>query len=367
MILRSVPCFLLGAALTTFASAQSFNVDFGVSPSFPVPSASFGAAAAKSGTWNALPVNAGVAQPLVDLTGVATSVTWTISGGVATAASSNLTGASVDDLALLGDVLDPGSVLRTVTISGLLPGEYEVTSYAIAPDDPNYRTAIDVVGSVEGVQIVGGAFPGSYVQGVTHALHHATLLVPQDLVITVQRTAPPPQGFNFGSLNGVQIVRLDSSGSAFCTGDHLDPNVSTDCPCANFGASGNGCANSANPAGGALTASGSPALDTVVLAASGMPATSACVYLQGDALDDLVFGDGVRCAGGTLVRLNAKPNVGGASQFPDVGDTVTLSQRGGVAPGSGDVRYYQVFYRNAAAAFCPPETFNVTSGWRVIW
>jgi hypothetical protein len=98
-----------------------------------------------------------------------------------------------------------------------------------------------------------------------------------------------------------------------------------------------------------------------------MPLVVSCIYLQGDALDDIVFGDGVRCAGGSLLRLRSVANVGGASSFPDSTETITLSQRGGVLPGSGDVRYYQTYYRNAAALFCPPETFNVTNGWRITW
>ncbi|MBK7876467.1 MAG: hypothetical protein IPJ77_12070 [Planctomycetes bacterium] len=365
---RALPLLCCAFAATgARLQAQSLNVDVGVHPTFAVPSASFGGAAASAGTWNALPVVAGTPQALVDLAGGATGVTLTFSGGVATAASSNLTGAGPDDLALLGDVLDPGSVARTVTIAGLAPGDYALTSYSIAPDDAAFRTAIDVAGSLEGVQVVGGAWPGAYVQGVTHALHHVTLLAPQDVVITVQRTAPPPMGFNFGSLNGLQIVREDSAGASFCAGDDVDPAVTSDCPCLNFGASGRGCANSSNAAGALLSGSGSAAFDTIVLAGSGMPATSACIYLQGDALDDAAFGDGVRCAGGTLLRLRAKTNASGASAFPDTTDTETLAQRGGVAPGSGAVRWYQAYYRNASSGFCPTATFNVTSGWRVIW
>ena len=72
-------------------------------------------------------------------------------------------------------------------------------------------------------------------------------------------------------------------------------------------------------------------------------------------------------AGGTLLRLRTKANVGGASSFPDSTETITLSQRGGVTIGSGATRYYQTYYRNSAALFCPPETFNVTNGMRIIW
>ncbi|MBK7874831.1 MAG: right-handed parallel beta-helix repeat-containing protein [Planctomycetes bacterium] len=155
---------------------------------------------------------------------------------------------------------------------------------------------------------------------------------------------------------------------AFCAGDGTLSDHTTDCPCANFGASGNGCANSVNASGANLAATGAAATDDVVLNGSGMPANVACIYLQGDALEDAIFGDGVRCAGGALVRLRTKVNAGGASSFPEAGvDTVTLSARGGVTVGSGAVRYYQTYYRNSAAAFCPPETFNVTNGWQIAW
>jgi hypothetical protein len=153
----------------------------------------------------------------------------------------------------------------------------------------------------------------------------------------------------------------------FCVGDGTLTDHTTPCPCANNGTAGNGCANSANPAGANLTTTGNPGTDDVVLVGSGMPLTVSCIYLQGDATDDIVFGDGVRCTGGTLIRLRTKANVGGASMFPDSTDTITLSQRGGVTPGSGAIRYYQTYYRNSAPAFCPPETFNVTNGRIVTW
>jgi hypothetical protein len=174
------------------------------------------------------------------------------------------------------------------------------------------------------------------------------------------------------SFTTLDAVKLDtryvcSGGVPFCAGDGLDPAVTTPCPCANTGAPGHGCASSVVAAGGLLGSTGTTAADDVVLQGSSMPATVSCIYLQGDQLADVVFGDGVRCAGGTLLRLRTKTNVGGASAFPDSVETVTLSQRGGVVPGIGVVRYYQTYYRNAAAAFCPPATFNVTNGLQITW
>jgi hypothetical protein len=45
----------------------------------------------------------------------------------------------------------------------------------------------------------------------------------------------------------------------------------------------------------------------------------------------------------------------------------TLAGRGGDVPGSGLLASYTVFYRNAAAAFCPPLTFNGTNNSSIVW
>ena len=169
--------------------------------------------------------------------------------------------------------------------------------------------------------------------------------------------------------DAIVVDRLVPGGvvTPFCFGDGIDGSHTTGCPCGNVGAPGNGCANSVVAAGANLATTGATGLDTLALQGSGMPATVSCIYLQGTALDDATFGDGVRCTGGALLRLRTRTNVAGASAFPDSTDTITLSARGGVAPGSGLVRYYQTYYRNSAALFCPPETFNVTNGVQVVW
>lgn len=160
---------------------------------------------------------------------------------------------------------------------------------------------------------------------------------------------------------------------SFCAGDGLDPSVTTPCgangsggPCGNFGEPGRGCANSLGRSA-RLVAGGAPACDDVVLSVDGLPATTTCLFLQGDARADAPFGDGIRCVGGTLVRLRLTTSAGGTARLPDPSDTFTLAQRGGVTPGSGVERYYQVAYRNASALFCPPETTNASNGVRLRW
>ena len=76
-----------------------------------------------------------------------------------------------------------------------------------------------------------------------------------------------------------------------------------------------------------------------------------------------VLGDGIFCIGGTIVRLGTKANVGGASQFPDVGQIPIATRVSAVA---GQTSYFTIWYRNAAT-FCTPATFNDSNGWRMTW
>ncbi len=161
-------------------------------------------------------------------------------------------------------------------------------------------------------------------------------------------------------------------GISFCAGDGLSSPPTTPCPCANTGAAGNGCASSFNSAGANITASGVVANDNIVLTGTGMQSSGICVFLQGDAIDPngFQFGDGITCTGGNLVRLRGVAlgvTVANGAEFPVAPETITLSARGGVTVGSGAIRSYTVFYRNAAAAFCPPFTFNASNSYQITW
>jgi hypothetical protein len=141
---------------------------------------------------------------------------------------------------------------------------------------------------------------------------------------------------------------------------------SSPCPCGNFSAAMNGCGNSINAAGGALDLAGSASLsaDTLVLNGTGMTNSNA-MYFQGTTFGyvQTIYGDGLRCVAGTVVRLGTKTNAGGASQYPSVGD-LPVSVRGAVgAPGT---RFYQVIYRDGGN-FCTPSQFNATNGLAIEW
>jgi hypothetical protein len=169
-----------------------------------------------------------------------------------------------------------------------------------------------------------------------------------------------------GEVPGSGTFTLSSScpvapGAGYCFGDGSGGT----CPCGNVGGAGNGCASSINASGGNLAATGLATIgaDTVVLQGSGLP-NSTCLYFQGTTQISPAFGDGLRCAGGTIIRLGTKVNVAGASQYP-VGADLAVSVRGAVTT-PGVTRYYQVWYRNSAP-FCTTATFNLTNGYSIVW
>lgn len=194
---------------------------------------------------------------------------------------------------------------------------------------------------------------------------------------------PPPPGGRYtritgGPASGGWTALLESPcgltecPASFCAGDGSLVDHTTPCPCGNDATlAGRGCAHSKDPRGAGLSGEGSAVFDQLVLHAVDTPLTAFTLFLQHDGGGDSVFHDGVVCASGALVRLRGRSAAGGETSFPDPvhaeDATVTLSQRGGVVPGGGLVRYYSALYRNAALSFCPPASANVTNGVRVVW
>jgi hypothetical protein len=166
----------------------------------------------------------------------------------------------------------------------------------------------------------------------------------------------------------VDEILLESTleaGASFCWGD----GSAADCPCGNFGAAGRGCASSIEPSGAQLAGSGNAqvAADSLLFSASGL-SQSVVTFFQGQGPMNFelgaTFGDGLRCAGGTTVRLRTVFAPGGMAQIPGAGDA-SLHTLGGIPPQGGS-RTYQVWYRNAAD-FCTSATWNLTNGLQVHW
>ena len=177
-----------------------------------------------------------------------------------------------------------------------------------------------------------------------------------------------PYGGFWLELYGSTCAPDGNGQAAFCIAGDAGTNA---CPCAQqpIPGSGGGCLNSF---GGVarLAGSGTASLanDTVVLSGTGMPALSSALYFQGTLRHNAglgaAFGDGLRCAGGSLQRLGTTFNSGGgSSQYPGGGDPA-VSVRGSV--GSPGTRTYQIWYRNIAP-FCTPAAFNTSNGWEIYW
>jgi len=150
------------------------------------------------------------------------------------------------------------------------------------------------------------------------------------------------------------------------------------CPCSNpSGGTGRGCDNSAATGGATLSASGATVLssDSLVLTTSGERPTALSVVFQATASipAGLVFGQGVRCAGGTLKRLYSRNASGGSITAPNFGAgepsvSARSTAKGDVIP-PGGIRFYFVAYRDPfVLGGCPAtSTFNVTTTGRVTW
>ncbi len=232
-------------------------------------------------------------------------------------------------------------------------------SNLVAPDANNYDVFVrdDADGSIELVDV-----SSTGVQANQDVAAHS--MSGNGRFVAFASTASNLVG---GDTNAVSDVFLRDRGAVWfdvvCAGD----GTATACPCGNTGPSGAGCANSLG-LGAVLQATGAASLaaDMVVLSGSQMP-NSTALYIQGSMAMSgglgIAFGDGLRCAGGSVVRLGTKMNTSGASQYPGPGDP-SVSVRGGVTlPGT---RVYQVWYRNAAS-YCTTATFNLSNGLMATW
>lgn len=152
------------------------------------------------------------------------------------------------------------------------------------------------------------------------------------------------------------------AGTPFCFGD----GTGSFCPCFNFGELGHGCENGAFIGGSRLKGFGSGSVsanDLMLEATQSVPNQPGLFYQGVNAINGglgTAFGDGLRCAGGSVVRLQvAIADATGKAQ-----STVSVSGVGGVNP--GDVRRYQWWYRDPSTSPCG-SGFNLSNGLEVVW
>ena len=150
-------------------------------------------------------------------------------------------------------------------------------------------------------------------------------------------------------------------GTVFCTGD----GGGTPCPCGNNSTNGGGCANGSGD-GNVLSASGSDSISAadLVLSSANAIVSQPGLYFQGNnavnGSNDNIFGDGLRCAGGGVIRLQVRfsDGSGGSSTTIDIG------AKGGVS--AGDVKRYQHWSRDPNTSPCGSQ-FNLSNGIEITW
>lgn len=177
-----------------------------------------------------------------------------------------------------------------------------------------------------------------------------------------------------GDTNGARDLFVIGCGTSpgpepICSGD----GSGTPCPCANVSAPGRGCENSFATGGARMDGYGTSSVtnDTLWFQVYGVPPTASALLFQGTEAQTgglgAVFGDGLRCAGGAVLRLGARFASGGyvAMGYVVPGDPL-ISVGGQVPSGTVTVRVYQFWYRNIAN-FCTPSGFNLSNAVRVVW
>lgn len=156
-----------------------------------------------------------------------------------------------------------------------------------------------------------------------------------------------------------------TTGTAYCNADGVN---STPCPCGNDNDGTNGVAGCANGStnngagGGALTATGAPSIsgNTVVMTCTNVQNNQPGLFFRADNAvnggSGITFGDGLRCAGGNIVRLGI---------FPANGSGVATISSGVLAGlSAGDVKRFQYWYRNPANSPCG-ASFNLSNGYEI--
>ena len=157
------------------------------------------------------------------------------------------------------------------------------------------------------------------------------------------------------------VMGTNGLGSLYCFGD----GAGAPCPCGNQGNPDAGCTNSGG-SGAQLLAQGSASVSAgnLALSASLLVPGQAGLFFQGTA--DInggsgsLFGDGLRCVGGNVTRLEVRM----ANSAGHSATTLPIAATVGVGP--GDVRHYQLWYRDSVASPCGTG-FNLSNGLEISW
>lgn len=212
------------------------------------------------------------------------------------------------------------------------------------------------------VAVDGGALYLGDLAAQTHRVRYAEdssingSIDPLTEAFVVQDDALSPEDIAYPRSLATDFHDHEEVGDAFCTGD------SPLCPCINQGIASTGCANSLG-VGASLEGTGTDGIanDDLVLEAAQLPFGGPGLLYYGTSTVNgglgAVFGDGLRCVGGALVRLGVQfaDAIGNAEWGPG------YAAQEGWAP--GDTRYFQVWYRDVSGP-CG-SGWNLTNGLQI--
>jgi hypothetical protein len=259
--------------------------------------------------------------------------------------------------------IDDGSLYHFVTNggpSGLMPGvtftgptsSENITNTAVLNDGNWHTLALTVVAS--GPDALFEYFVDGVSMGTNMHLGGASMNL-----VHVQvggRYDGLHNRYMSGGIDDVILSTGPAPSNAFCFGD----GSGTACPCGNTGGAGEGCANSSG-AGAILSEQGSVSVgaDDLSFAGSNLLANQPALLFVGvnavNGGSGSLFGDGLRCAGGSVVRLGVQvPDGGGAASW-----AAGMQPAGGWT--AGDTRYFQLWYRDPSGSPCG-NGYNLSNG-----
>ncbi len=228
------------------------------------------------------------------------------------------------------------------------------------------------------LDLSGVAFTAGYVQDAAHRLHGVVARYERDGTVRAVLRHDSASGAGTGFLqcvragngdayavgitNGLLTVLHHEQGVPFCVGD----GSATPCPCGNSSATYEqaGCRHNLTAAS-RLVDRGVARIsaDSLVIEVRGAPLNGPVLFVQGDQRANggsgFVYGDGLACVGGNVVRLPTVPASGGVAHLGPL-----IHFMGGIA--SPGVFTYQAFHRSSAS-FCTPAATGTSNGLEITW
>jgi len=282
---------------------------------------------------------------------------------------------SVDSLEMQGN---DSSYLPSMSADGRFVA-FSSAAINLVPGDTNITLDVFLrdrqLGTTQRVSVSSGGAQGDDSSG-----SYAVSISADGSLVFFQSAATNlvPGDTNGPAFHGTDVFVHDRVGGGVTS--LCDPGVNgvIACPCQNPPAgSGRGCNNSSGTGGARLSAAGASLLssDSLVFTTSGQKPTAASMLVQGSAViaGGAIYGQGVRCVGGTTSRLFTTGASGGSITVPNFGagdpPVSVRSAALGDTIQAGQSRWYLVYYRDSTVlGGCPlTSNFNVTQTMLVTW